>query len=207
MYLDKSLQTYLDDLASARSTPGGGSTAAVSGAMGSALVCMVSRLTLSKADYAPVHAEIETIVARAEGLRSRFQELMQADIDAYGKLSTGFKLPRSTPEEKAVRTQVIQANLVDAALVPLEMADLAAELVQYCQRVAEIGNKNVLSDIATAAMMASGAATGASWMVYANTNSLKDAERAETLNQRLHTALEAVAAGSQRVVKTIGERA
>lgn len=207
MYLDKSLQTYLDDLASAKSTPGGGSTAAVSGAMGSALVCMVSRLTLSKADYAPVHAEIETIVARAEGLRSRFQELMQADIDAYGKLSAGFKLPRSTPEEKAMRTQAIQASLVDAALVPLEMADLAVELVQYCQRVAEIGNKNVLSDIATAAMMASSTATGASWMVYANTNSLKDAARAETLNQRLHAALEAVAVGSQRVVTTIGERA
>jgi methenyltetrahydrofolate cyclohydrolase len=207
MYLDKSLQTYLDDLASAQSTPGGGSTAALSGAMGSALVCMVARLTLSKADYAPVHGEIETIITRAEGLRSRFQELMQADIDAYGKLSAGFKLPRSTAEEKAIRTQAIQASLVDAALVPLEMADLAAELVHYCQRVAEIGNKNVLSDIATAAMMASGAANGASWMVYANLNSLKDAGRVETLKQRLHAALDAVTTGSQRVVTTIGERA
>jgi formiminotetrahydrofolate cyclodeaminase len=207
MYLDKSLQTYLDDLASSNSTPGGGSTAALSGAMGSALVCMVSRLTLSKADYAAVHPEIETIITRAEGLRSRFQELMRADIDAYGKLSACFKLPRSTPEEKVMRTQAIQAALVDAALVPLEMADLAAELVQYCQRVAEIGNKNVLSDIATAAMMASGAATGASWMVYANLNSLKDAERVETLKQRLNTALEAVSVGSQRAVTMIGERA
>jgi formiminotetrahydrofolate cyclodeaminase len=87
------------------------------------------------------------------------------------------------------------------------MADLAAELVQYCQRVAEIGNKNVLSDIATAAMMASGAATGASWMVYANLNSLKDAERVEMLKQRLDTALEAVSVGSQRAVTMIGERA
>lgn len=206
MYLDKSLQTYLNDLASEQSTPGGGSTAALSGAMGAALVCMVSRLTLSKADYAPVHAEIATIVTRAEGLRSRFQELMQADIDAYGKLSACFKLPRTTPEEKVVRTQAIQAALVDAALVPLEMADLAAELVHYCQRVAEIGNKTVLSDIATAAMMASGASTGASWMVYANLNALKDAQRVETLTQRLHGALDAVSVGSQRVVKLIGER-
>jgi formiminotetrahydrofolate cyclodeaminase len=206
MYLDKSLQTYLNDLASAQSTPGGGSTAALSGAMSAALVCMVSRLTLGKADYAAVQTEIETIIVRAEELRSRFQELLQADIDAYGRLSACFKLPRTTPAEKALRTQAIQAALVDAALVPLEMADLAVELVNYCQRVAMIGNKNVLSDIATAAMMASGAATGASWMVYANLTALKDVQRVEMLKLRLQDALDAVSVGSQRVVTMIGER-
>lgn len=207
MYLDKPLQEYLYDLASSKSTPGGGSTAALSGAMGSALACMVSRLTLSKADYADVHSEIETILTQAEQLRTRFQELMQADIDAYGKLSASFKLPRATPEEKAARTQAIQSGLVDAALVPLEMAERAAELVQHCQRIAEIGNKNVLSDIATAAMMASGAGTGAAWMVRTNLNAMKDAERISELNGRLNAALDAIQAGSQRVVAIVGERA
>lgn len=207
MYLDKPLQEYLYDLASSKSTPGGGSTAALSGAMGSALACMVSRLTLSKADYADVHSEIETILTQAEQLRTRFQELMQADIDAYGKLSASFKLPRATPEEKAARTQAIQSGLVDAALVPLEMAERAAELVQHCQRIAEIGNKNVLSDIATAAMMASGAGTGAAWMVRTNLNAMKDAERISELNSRLNAALDAIQAGSQRVVAIVGERA
>ncbi|GCF11011.1 cyclodeaminase/cyclohydrolase family protein [Dictyobacter arantiisoli] len=207
MYLDKSLQTYLDDLASSNSTPGGGSTAALSGAMGSALVCMVSRLTLGKADYAAVHSEIEAIITNAEDVRSRFQNLMQADIEAYGQLAASFKLPRATPEEKAARTQSIQDALVGAALVPLEMVELAAQLVKHCLRVAEIGNKNVLSDIATASMMASGAATGAAWMVRTNLNSLKDAERVHALQQRLTVALETVSVGSQQVVKIVGERA
>ncbi|GHO82904.1 cyclodeaminase/cyclohydrolase family protein [Dictyobacter formicarum] len=207
MYLDKPLQEYLDDLASSKSTPGGGSTAALSGAMGSALACMVSRLTLSKADYADVHADIETILTQTEQLRTRFQELMQADIDAYDKLSASFKLPRATAEEKAARTQAIQAGLVDAALVPLEMAECAAELVQHCQRIAEIGNKNVLSDIATASMMASGAGTGAAWMVRTNLNAMKDAERVSALNSRLNAALDTISAGSQRVVAIVGERA
>ena len=207
MYLDKQLQTYLDDLASSKSTPGGGSTAALSGAMGSALACMVSRLTLSKADYASVHAEIETLLAKAEGLRSHFQHLMQADIDAYGQLSAAFKLSRTTPEEKATRTRAIQEGLVVAALVPLEMVEGAAELAQCCKRIAEIGNKNVLSDIATAATLANSAATGASFMVHVNLQSMKDATRVQELDTRVRAALETVAAISQQVVSIVGERA
>src|SRR5438067_11583477 len=94
MYLEQTLQHYLDDLASAQPTPGGGSAAALSGAMGAALASMVSRLTLGKADYADVQAEIETLVQQTEQLRTRFQQLIQEDIAAYGKLSASFKLPR-----------------------------------------------------------------------------------------------------------------
>src|SRR5882757_5337934 len=142
MYLDKSLQEYLDDLASDRPTPGGGSTAALSGAMGAALACMVARLTLGKADYAAVQPEIESAIEHVEWLRTRFQQLIQADIEAYGQLSACFKLSRTTSEEKAARTKAIQEQLVEAALVPLEMAENAADLIQHCQRIAEIGNKN-----------------------------------------------------------------
>jgi formiminotetrahydrofolate cyclodeaminase len=207
MYLNKSLQEYLGDLASDRPTPGGGSTAALSGAMGAALTCMVARLTLGKADYAQVQPEIESIIERAEWLRTRFQQLIQADIEAYGQLSACFKMPRTTSEEKTARTKAIQERLVEAALVPLEMAERAAELIQYCQRVAEIGNKNVLSDIGVAATLALAAGSGASWMVKTNIQILKDQARANELNVRLQAALEAISAGRQRVIDRIGERA
>lgn len=203
---DKSLQQYLDDLASDRPTPGGGSTAALSGAMGAALTCMVARLTLGKADYAEVQSEIETIIERVEGLRTRFQQLIQADIEAYGQLSACFKLPRATSEEKAARTKAIQQHLVEAALVPLEMAERAAELIQYCQRIAEIGNRNVLSDIGVAATLAFAAGSGASWMVGTNVQILKDRVRSDELNTRLQTALGTISAGKQRVVDIVGER-
>jgi formiminotetrahydrofolate cyclodeaminase len=207
MYLDKQLQEYLNDLASEQSTPGGGSTAALSGAMASALACMVSRLTLSKADYAPVHAEIADLLQKSEQLRTRFQGLMQADIDAYGKLSASFKLPRATSEDKAARTKAIQEGLLTAALVPLEMVECAAEQVQYCLRIAEIGNKNVLSDIATAAALTNSAATGASYMVLVNVQSMKDREQAEALNARLETAMKTIATTGQQVITAVGERA
>jgi formiminotetrahydrofolate cyclodeaminase len=207
MYLQKSLQEYLDDLASDRPTPGGGSTAALSGAMGAALTCMVARLTLGKADYAEVQPEIESIIERAELLRTRFQQLIQADIEAYGQLSACFKMPRTTDEERVARTKAIQEQLVEAALVPLEMAERAAELVRDCQRIAEIGNKNVLSDIGVAATLTFAAGSGASWMVKTNIQILKDQARADELNARLQTALETISVGRQQVIDKIGERA
>ncbi|GAC1646240.1 MAG: cyclodeaminase/cyclohydrolase family protein [Ktedonobacteraceae bacterium] len=206
MYLEKPLQEYLADLASAKPTPGGGSAAALSGAMAAALVCMVARLTLSKADYADVHAEIETLLQDAEQVRERFQQLMQADIDAYGRLSASFKMPRATEQERAERTQSVQAALLSAALVPLEMAEQAAQLIQYGRRIAEIGNKNVLSDIATATALASGGGTGASWMVRTNLHSVKDLQQVEALTERLSVALDTITTYSQQTVSIVGER-
>src|SRR3989442_8064295 len=91
MYLDKPLQYYLDELASAKSTPGGGSAAALSGGMGAALASMVARLTLGKSDYADVQPEIQELLQQTEKLRERFQLLIQEDIDAFGRLSATFK--------------------------------------------------------------------------------------------------------------------
>jgi formiminotetrahydrofolate cyclodeaminase len=207
MYLDKPLQNYLDELASSQPTPGGGSAAALSGAMGAGLVSMVARLTLGKADYAAVQQEIEAISQQTEHLRTRFQQLMQEDIEAYGRLSATFKLSRSTPEEKAARTEAIQEQLAEAALVPLEVAECASELIHYCLRIAEIGNANVLSDVATGAALASSAGTGASWMVRTNLRAMKNLELVNALSNRLSAALDSIATYSQQVVIKVGERA
>ena len=207
MYLDKPLQTYLDELASSQPTPGGGSAAALSGAMGAGLASMVARLTLGKDAYASVQQEIATISQHTERLRTRFQQLMQEDIEAYGHLSATFKLPRTTPEEKAARTDAMQKQLANAALVPLEIAECSAELVQYCLRIAEIGNANVLSDIATAIALTTSAGTGASWMVRTNLRAMKDLELVNALSNRLGVALDTIAAYSQQVVNKVGERA
>jgi formiminotetrahydrofolate cyclodeaminase len=207
MYLDKPLQTYLDELASSQPTPGGGSAAALSGAMGAGLASMVARLTLGKDAYASVQQEIAAISQHTERLRTRFQQLMQEDIDAYGHLSATFKLPRTTPEEKAARTDAMQKQLANAALVPLEIAECSAELVQYCLRIAEIGNANVLSDIATAIALTTSAGTGASWMVRTNLRAMKDLELVNALSNRLGVALDTIAAYSQQVVNKVGERA
>ena len=207
MYTDQPLQDYLHALASEQSTPGGGSAAALSGAMGAALASMVCRLTLGKEAYAGIRQEIEELLRRAENLRSRFQQLFQEDIEAYGRLSASYKLPRETSEERAARSAAIQEQLVEAALVPLEVAERAAELVQCCQRIAEIGNAAVLSDVAIGAILASGAGEGAALLVRFNLRAMKNDELVAGLGKRLSGALALISEGRQRVTTIVGERA
>jgi len=207
MYTDQPLQDYLHALASEDSTPGGGSAAALSGAMGAALASMVCRLTLGKEAYAGVRQEIEELLRRAENLRSRFQQLFQEDIEAYGRLAASYKLPRETSEERTVRGSAIQEQLVEAALVPLEVAERAAELVQCCQRIAEIGNAAVLSDVAIGAILASGAGEGAALLVRFNLRAMKNDELVAGLGKRLSGALALISEGRQRVTAIVGERA
>jgi formiminotetrahydrofolate cyclodeaminase len=206
MYIDQTLLQFLDDLSSSKPTPGGGSASAVSGAMGAALASMVCRLTLDKDEYAGVREEIAALLEQSENLRQRFQQLMQEDIEVYGKLSEIFKLPRETKEEREARSHAIQDQLVQAALVPLEVTETAAELMQACLRISEIGNTRVLSDIATGAMLASSAGAGAAWMVRINLQSLKDLEKVTLLGERLSAALDRITVVSQQVTTIVGSR-
>ncbi|WP_376796600.1 cyclodeaminase/cyclohydrolase family protein [Thermogemmatispora sp.] len=204
MYLDQSLREYLNDLSSSQPTPGGGSAAALSGAMGAALASMVTRLTIGKSGYADVQDEIEDILQKTEELRERFQQLMQEDIDAYERLSMSFRLPKGSAEENEARSRAIQVRLHEAALVPLEVAERAAELMSFCVRLAQIGNKNVRSDIAAGAALVVSAAQGAAWMVRVNLRSLKNQQLVEQLQARLEVALQRVEAGHTDVVRLVG---
>ena len=207
MYIEEPIQHYLDDLASAQPTPGGGSTAALSGAMGAALASMVCRITIGKESYVEVKQEIEGLLARTEYLRSRFQQLMQQDIEAFGHLSASYKLPRETSEEREYRTDMIQKRLVEAALVPLEVVESAAELIKSCQRIAEIGSISVLSDVATGELLASCSGKGAAFMVRINLRSIKNDKLAVELNNRLNTALATIEEVVDQIINIVGGRA
>lgn len=207
MYIQQPLQHYLDDLASARPIPGGGSASALSGAMGAALASMVCRLTFDKAGYEAVQSEIEHIVQQTEQLRARFAELLQEDIAAYGRLVVAYRMSRATDEERIERTKTIQKQLLEAALVPLEVVECAAKLMQHCQRIAEIGNAGVLSDILAGAALARAAAEGAASMVRINLRSMKDAARVDELQTRLEVALQQIEQGNAEVVRVVGSRA
>jgi methenyltetrahydrofolate cyclohydrolase len=207
MYIDEPLHSYLDDLAAAQPTPGGGSTAALSGAMGAALASMVCRITIGKETYADVQQEIEELLRKTEDLRSRFQQLMQEDIEAYGHLSASYKLPRATSEERKYRTDMIQKQLVEAASVPLEVVKCAAELIQSCQRIAEVGSVSVLSDVATGAILASCSGEGAAFMVRINVRSMNNETLVVELENRLHTALAIIAEGVNQVKNIVEGRA
>lgn len=206
MYIEQPLQHYLDDLASAQPTPGGGSASALSGALAAALASMVARMTQGKSGYDTVQARIEHIISQTEQLRARFQQFIEEDIAAYQSLSAAYKMPRGTDEERAARTQAIQTRLLDAVRVPLAMVTSAAQLSTLCRDIAEIGNANLLSDILVSMALLTGAAEGAAAMVRINLRAMKNAELVQLLEPQLTIGLQKVAEAHQMVKEFAGRR-
>jgi formiminotetrahydrofolate cyclodeaminase len=171
---DKPVTAFLDELASSAPAPGGGSVAALSGALGAALVSMVCNLTLGKKAYADVQDDISELLAESEALRARLTALLEEDVKAYTGYSKAAKMPRATEEEKAERGVVMQAALKVATDVPLSIAEAAVEVMDLCQPAAEKGNKWAVSDAGVAVLVAEAALRSAALNVLINLGSLKD---------------------------------
>ena len=105
---DKSIQVFLDELASRNATPGGGSAAAIMGAQAAALTSMVCNLTIGKPQYAEVEAEMQALLQKSEALREKLTGLIKADVDVFNKLMACYGLPKATDTEKAARSDAIQ---------------------------------------------------------------------------------------------------
>ncbi len=173
-YIDRPLGYFLDRLASSSPEPGGGSVAALTGALGAGLVSMVANLTLGKEKYAAVQAQVAELLKRSEELRARLQELIQEDTEAFGAISLVYKMPRSTEAEKTARTTALQEALKKASQVPLEIARKSVQVAELAQTAAEIGNTAAVSDAGVAVLLANACARSAALNVKINLNSIKD---------------------------------
>ncbi len=173
-FASKSLQTFLDELASPEPVPGGGSVAALSGALGASLIAMVCALTIGRKGYESVSDELAAILPRAEALQQELRDLMQADSDAYARVMDAYKLPKNSDAEKIARTNAIQAALKHASAVPLRVAELCALVLELAEPVAAKGNKNAASDGGVGALMAEAGLRGAAFNVTINLGAIKD---------------------------------
>ncbi|MEP6994509.1 MAG: cyclodeaminase/cyclohydrolase family protein [Acidobacteriota bacterium] len=148
-----SLEQFLDALASDAPTPGGGTAAAVAGAMGAALAEMVAALTLSKEKYAASHEAMRPIAEAAQLARSEFVELAQEDSEAYDAVVAARRLPKETEEQKAERAHRIAVVNKHAAEVPMRTAAAAIRLLGALPDLAQQGNPNAVSDAGAAALL------------------------------------------------------
>lgn len=146
--------TFLDALASSAPTPGGGSVAALSGAMAAGLVSMVCALTVGKKQYAEIEDEVRSINERSEALRRELQQLAEQDIEVFSRLSAAYRLPRTTEADAATRQAAIQLITRQAAIVPLRVAQAAAAILPLCTALAPRVGRLIVSDIGVAAVLA-----------------------------------------------------
>lgn len=148
-----SLEQLLDALASDAPTPGGGTAAAMAGAMGAAMTEMVAALTLSKEKYAEFHEAMRPIAEAAGLARAEFLELSREDSAAYDAVISARRLPRETEEQKAERARRIALANRHASEVPMRTARAAVRLLAALPELAEKGNPNAVSDVGAAALL------------------------------------------------------
>jgi formiminotetrahydrofolate cyclodeaminase len=203
---EKSIEVFLDELASKQATPGGGSAAAVMGAQSAALTSMVCNLTIGKQKYAEVEEEMQALLKQSEGLRKELTDMIKADVDVFDKLMACYGLPKNTDEEKTARSSQIQAVLKEAALVPLECAKACAEAIKLSGIAAEKGNLGVISDAGVAAMAGYSALKSAALNVYINTGSIKDREFAEAQLQELDGIIKGSEIEAEQIYKIVKEK-
>jgi formiminotetrahydrofolate cyclodeaminase len=198
------LTDFLSDLASDAPTPGGGSVAALAGALGAALTSMVANLTLGRKKYADVEPDIKALLAKTEALRLELTELMGEDAAAFDKVMAAMKLPKDTEEEKARRTEALEAALTDAAMVPLAVMEKCVAVLGFAGEAAEKGNRNAVSDAGVAALMARAGAHAAKLNVLINLGWIKS-EKHRGFVEKAGRAIEDLADEADRSAERVLE--
>lgn len=201
------LQAFLDELASAAPAPGGGAAAALGAALGAALVSMVCRLSAPKS--ASTNTEVaaddtrSATLSAAEALRQSSLELAADDANAYLAVHAAYGQPKQTEAEQAARTDAIQQALLRAAEVPLATVHAAAQVARLADELAELANRNVISDIGVAVHLARAGADTAALNVKVNTRFLLDREEATRLDTEVAGLLAEMRLGVDRALAVV----
>ena len=184
----------LDALASPHPTPGGGTAAAIAGAMGTSLLVMVSGLAKSRNNTDDEKAALAKAREALAPLAAELTRLADADAQAFDHVMAAYRLPKGSAPEKTARTQAIQAALTGATVVPLDTLRVCARAITIAHTVAQHGNRSAASDARVAVALLRAAAAGADANVRANLDGLKDeAFKAATDAEATRLSSEAVA--------------
>lgn len=206
MIKDQSVADFLDNLASSASTPGGGSAAAIMGAMSAALTSMVCNLTVGKKNYTEVEDDMKAAVKKTEQLRAELIDMIKADVDAFNKVMAAYGLPKDTDEQKAERADAIQQGLKEATDVPLACASLCRDVIDISEEVARKGNKNVISDSGVSVLAAHAGLKSAALNVYINVGGIKDPDFVKDRLGQLEQLLEGSDAKTESIYQLVKER-
>ncbi len=186
--LNKTCHEFIDELGSSAPVPGGGSTAALFGALGAALGSMAGYMTTGKKSAAEHEEELQKLIASSKDITERFKNAVNRDVTAFEPLAQAYRLPNKTEEDKQHRARLIQELLPSATEAPLELAELCVEALLVLERFSEIANKLVVSDVGVGAAACEAALKGARLNVLINLRSMEDEELRKKLSDRLEEA-------------------
>ena len=173
---DMTVKAFSEKLASNAPAPGGGSAAALSGALGAALISMVCRLTQGKEKYAEFESLVMDTVTKSDELMNALLEGIQKDTNAFDGVIAAFGLPKGTDAEKAARTEAIQKAYKEAIVSPETTADDCLAVMRLAKSLLYKSNKSAASDLTVGALQAFAGLSGALENVAINLPSIKDSD-------------------------------
>lgn len=173
-YKGVTIGAFLEELSSDTPAPGGGSVAALSGALAASLVSMVCNLTIGKEKFSKGEQELKIVLEKAIELREELTRAVEEDIEAYQQVIACYRLPKGTAEEKAARKEQIQAALKHANEVPYQIADACYRILELNRRLPQLGNPNAISDVAVSVHLAEAALQSALYNVAINCSLIAD---------------------------------
>ena len=185
MLIKMTVDQFSEVLASDSPTPGGGSVAALSGALGAALVAMVGRLTSGKKGYEEHTMTADSAIQAGDRLRQSLLRRVDLDTEAFNSVMTAFKMPKDTEEAKAARAAAIQQGYKEALESPLGIARECIEVLQAAKALVGRSNTNALSDLGVAGEQAHAGLLGALMNVRINLLSLKDTAFADRIRSEV----------------------
>jgi glutamate formiminotransferase/formiminotetrahydrofolate cyclodeaminase len=197
---------FLSELASNSPTPGGGSVAALSGALGAALTSMVCNLTIGKEKYLEVQDEIKKVLNKSEQIRNKLTKLIDKDTQAFNDVMKAFKMPKENEKQIEARSKAIQEGYKFAAGVPLETAKICEEILDSAKVVAEKGNQNSITDAAISAIMAKSGVDGAILNVKINLNSIKDEKFVKNIYAQLDALQKNTFEKTEEILKIVNSK-
>jgi len=203
---DYPFRKILAEAASAAPTPGGGSVAAMAGALGVSMAAMVGNLTLGKQQYAAVAQEAKEITGQAYFIMARLEKLMEADMAAFNELMSAYRLPKGNEAEKSKREAVLQKALQSATNVPLEIAATLLEMLSLIEGLARIGNKMAISDAGVAAYICEGALQAVLLNVDINLKQVTDTSFARQALQKKESISEQARVLREKAVAQVSAR-
>jgi glutamate formiminotransferase / formiminotetrahydrofolate cyclodeaminase len=202
----RSVRGFVDELSSDSPAPGGGSVAALCGALGAALGAMVANLTIGKKGFDAVRDEMLEMADRGQIVKDAFLDDIDRDTDAFNAVMAAGRLPKKTEDEQAARNAAIQEASRGAILVPFGVLERTEEVLDLAEATALRGNPNSASDAAVAALTAVAAAEGAYDNVMINLPGVTDRAWAADVAGRASAILAAVRSRGERISREVRER-
>ncbi|XP_037014097.2 formimidoyltransferase-cyclodeaminase isoform X5 [Artibeus jamaicensis] len=204
--VDKSLHAFVREVGARSATPGGGSVAAASAAMGASLACMAGLMTYGRRQFEHLDVAMRRLIPPFHAASAKLTALVDADAQAFGACMEAMKLPKSTPEERNRRAAARQKGLRQAVAVPLELAETVASLWPALQELALCVNLACLSDLQVAAKALETGMFGAYFNVLINLKDISDDKFKDQIHQRISSLLQEAKTQAELVLDRLGER-